>query len=62
MHDISSYGAVNPRQPDGMALHDQVTFTMANRNPRADGSEKERSASNQGPHIARRVSRTKVSA
>ncbi|BDA49818.1 probable cold shock domain-containing protein E1 [Coccomyxa sp. Obi] len=41
---------------------DEVTFTMANRNPRADGSEKERSASNQGAHIARRVIRTKEAA
>ncbi len=62
MHVTSGDGAVSPSQSNGMALHDQVTFTVANRNPRADSSEKERSASNQGPHIARRVNRTKVSA
>ena len=40
---------------------DEVTFTVANRPPRAEVADKERGASPQGALIARRVIRTKVS-
>lgn len=40
---------------------DEVTFTVANRPPRAEVGDKERGASPQGALIARRVVRTKVS-